>query len=179
MEAHMIRSAFERVEATRYEGVQLIQQPVKLQRDPSLSEEELAKLDDATGQASQKRYCPVLLADLPEYPTVFLLNRIQHRLKLPLCWVDCPAFARGYQDDRLRTLARLLADAQAANWLVVLTEAQALFEHLGAQNDDPLERSLGYLEQSRGMIVIHSAPGNVLARLETRLPLRIPTRSSA
>jgi SpoVK/Ycf46/Vps4 family AAA+-type ATPase len=110
----------------------LLSKPTDVKNSVPLNYEALSCLKDILAKSAKQLSTQIVLTERSKKDTAVMLNYIVQelaRLKIQrtVCVVDCNELVKQYIGETEKNLAKLVAQAQSNNWILLFDEADSLF----------------------------------------------------
>lgn len=110
----------------------LLSKPADVKNSVPLNDEALSCLKDTLAKSAKQLSSQIVLTERSKKDTALMLNYIVQelarvKLQCTVCVVDCNELVKQYIGETEKNLAKLVAQAQSNNWILLFDEADALF----------------------------------------------------
>jgi SpoVK/Ycf46/Vps4 family AAA+-type ATPase len=121
------RQVFLEYQQGHISAVSMFSQPNDQKRDPLLSDEDKASLQDAVAKAAKGNLVTVLLCGHSINNKALIINKLAKLSKSMVYHVDMTELCNKYIGETEKNLARMIAETQSSQAILFFDEADALF----------------------------------------------------
>lgn len=158
--------------------------PIDPQRDPDINAEDRQNFADIMASSAKSDASAVIFYGLSatqiNYDKASLLASTSLKLKRQVCLLECAELVGKYIGETEKHLSRIIAEAEANNWILFFDEADALFAHPSNSRSTPnksqnntWEQQAGHLLnimlRHNGLLILSIAEKDVLTALKIRI----------
>jgi SpoVK/Ycf46/Vps4 family AAA+-type ATPase len=177
------RVGFSDYQQGRLSALHMLSSPVLPKYEVDISLEDRQKLLDLVTLTSKKQQACAIFFGRSDADKANLLSRLSRQLQLSVCWIDCQHLISQYIGETEKNLARIVADAESSQWILLFDEADALFGKRAEPKDshdnyaDPqLKRLLDRILSYNGLSIFSLHRQASLDRVKSRFSCVIHCR---
>lgn len=107
--------------------IHMLSKPINVIRDTAIHQDDIDKLKEAMVKSAKHTSTTLVFCGSHNTDKAAQLNQLAYHTNKAVCFVNCQQLVEEYIGETEKNLLRLVAQAEAKNWILYFDEADALF----------------------------------------------------